>query len=395
MRIAIIGAGLQGVGIALEAARLGETVDLFEKCDSCLERASSQNEGKVHLGFVYANDSSMRTARLMATAALHFEKIVAEWLELGALSIGTSSPFCYIVHPKSMLSEDELKAYWSAVTEACSHVMSSGAASYFGGDPCTPVRRRQKNGYIAFETPEIAIDPVMLATLLQARVSQEPRIRLRTATTVEGVQPSTGSVGVIFTGPEGRAQEQFDHVVNASWESLVAIDRTAGVTPIAGWSFRLKRFLRMHAPELANIDSSTMVLGPFGDVVNYGNGQVYLSWYPAGCRSMSFEDRHPDWPTVLEAEEELSIKSSIVNGLRNVLPELSCISQRSIEAAALQGGIIYALGHTGIEDRDSMLHQRSATGPRSFGRYHSVDTGKWTTAPWFARQLAAHICGSS
>lgn len=395
MRMAVIGAGLQGAGIALEAVRRGVTVDLFEKHDTCLGRASLHNEGKLHLGFVYANDPTLRTARLLALAALHFEPIVAGWLGLGRLPVRSSRPFLYVVHPGSMLAEDALAAYWTAVTQACRDAWADGVTSYLGGDPRRSVRRLRRHGLAMYETPEAAIDPVMLAGLVRDRLVTEPHIRLRTGTTVQAVEPGSAAVVVTFSDAEGRGREAFDHVVNASWEDLVAIDRTAGLQPPAPWSFRLKRFLRVRAPELAAVDSATIVHGPFGDVVNYGDGDVYLSWYPAGCRSVSHDVRHPDWPVRLVAAEEAAMKAAIVAGLSAVLPDIDRLERRSIERGSLDGGIIYALGNTGIEDRGSLLHQRSATGPRSLGRYHSVDTGKWTTAPWFARQFVTQLCGGA
>ena len=395
MRMAVVGAGLQGVGIALEAARRGVTVDLFEKRDTCLAAASLHNEGKVHLGFVYANDRSLQTARLMATAGLHFERIVAGWLGLDTLGLGPSRPFHYVVHPRSMLSIDELSSYWAAVTRMCCEVWSGGDVSYFGIDPRAAVRRCRGGETTVFETPEVAIDPATLAARLRTRVVDEPAIRLRTGTAVEGVRIGGDGVAITFTGRDGPGLETFDHVVNASWEGLVALDQTAGLRPPADWSFRLKRFLRVRAPELADIESSTIVLGPFGDVVNYGDGEVYLCWYPAACRGVSHEVRHPPWRERLGADEESALKGAIVEGLRAVLPDLRRLSVPSIDRGSLGGGIIYALGNTGIEDHGSLLHQRHATGPRSFGRYHSVDTGKWTTAPWFARRFVGQLLGAA
>ena len=39
-------------------------------------------------------------------------------------------------------------------------------------------------------------------------------------------------------------------------------------------------------------------------------------------------------------------------------------------------------------------HERHAIGPSSHGHYHSVDTGKLTMAPRFARLLADRILAS-
>ena len=48
-----------------------------------------------------------------------------------------------------------------------------------------------------------------------------------------------------------------------------------------------------------------------------------------------------------------------------------------------------------IDDPDSALHERHTIGATSFGRYHSVDTGKLTTAPLFAHRLGATILAAT
>ena len=62
--IAIIGAGLAGCCAALELARRGHRVTLIEQDGVPMNRASLLNEGKIHLGLIYANDRTMETARL-------------------------------------------------------------------------------------------------------------------------------------------------------------------------------------------------------------------------------------------------------------------------------------------------------------------------------------------
>lgn len=49
-RVAVIGAGIQGIGLSLELAARGMSVDLHEKTNRVHARASRANEGKVHLG---------------------------------------------------------------------------------------------------------------------------------------------------------------------------------------------------------------------------------------------------------------------------------------------------------------------------------------------------------
>src|SRR3954463_1718816 len=167
LRVAVIGGGIQGIGIALELSMRGASVDLFEKRDACLTQASVQNEGKIHLGFVYAKDRTLATARLMAEGALQFESILRRWFDGRAPTFPISSPFCYLVHRDSLVSVDELASYYAAVTNIVREVAVRPGASYFGLDACAAVERlpRDKSVFASdhvdavFQTPEIALDP--------------------------------------------------------------------------------------------------------------------------------------------------------------------------------------------------------------------------------------------
>jgi 2-polyprenyl-6-methoxyphenol hydroxylase-like FAD-dependent oxidoreductase len=60
-----MGAGLTGTCVALELADAGCGVDLYDREALSLSRASYNNEGKIHLGFVYGQDATGRTAETM------------------------------------------------------------------------------------------------------------------------------------------------------------------------------------------------------------------------------------------------------------------------------------------------------------------------------------------
>ena len=78
--VCVIGAGLTGVATALELARAGVSVTLVDRDRQPLNRASLRNEGKIHLGIVFANDASLATAALMLDGALSFRALLARWI---------------------------------------------------------------------------------------------------------------------------------------------------------------------------------------------------------------------------------------------------------------------------------------------------------------------------
>ena len=102
MRVAVIGGGLQGCGVALELANRGCHVDIFERSPRLMQGASRHCEGKIHLGYVYAADESLQTARLMAAAAAAFMPAIRRWIGQSADQLATSTPFRYAVHRDSV-----------------------------------------------------------------------------------------------------------------------------------------------------------------------------------------------------------------------------------------------------------------------------------------------------
>jgi len=82
MRVGVLGGGLQGCCVALSLAQHGIDVTLFDRNDKLLSRAAVANEGKIHLGYMYANDSSCSTARMMMRGALAFAPFFARHLGL-------------------------------------------------------------------------------------------------------------------------------------------------------------------------------------------------------------------------------------------------------------------------------------------------------------------------
>src|SRR5881628_741066 len=101
MRVAVLGGGLQGCGTALALARRGVDVTMFDRNSALLSRTAVANEGKIHLGYMYAADPTFSTARTMMRGALAFGPFLERYLERSMASFATSFPASYIVHRDS------------------------------------------------------------------------------------------------------------------------------------------------------------------------------------------------------------------------------------------------------------------------------------------------------
>ena len=392
---------MQGASVALELAAHGISCDLYDREPACLRRASLHNEGKIHLGYVYGNDPSLNSARMMARGAAAFAPLLRRWLGKSLDLVPLSEPFCYAVHAQSLLTVESVEAH----LQACQRIwIEQGAAAdaYFGIDAAAPISRLSPDELselydpsqvqAVFRTPEISVDPAVLSTAIDDRVAGEPSIARVFGVEVKAVRFVGEEMLVDYEADGARHAQAYDHVVNALWEGRLLIDRSAGLPVPAPWLFRLKYHLRLTDEAMREgVASTTMVLGAFGDIVNFGGGELLLTWYPAGRRAVTAAIAPPNWPSVPEAGLCHELRGEIPAGLAAGVPALRKLTPLTLAAARVGGGPIFALGAEDIDDPASQLHERYAIGVRSLGRYHSIDTGKLTTAPLFAKMVVERI----
>ncbi|MDA7424476.1 FAD-dependent oxidoreductase [Thalassococcus lentus] len=394
--IAIIGAGLQGSLCALALAERGARIALFDAADAPMSRASLWNEGKIHLGYIFANDAPDRTARLMARGSGAFSQVIARYAKVKDLHQNLSAPFVYRVMPDSLLTPAQLKMRYAAIDNE----VSAHCQDYLGLGPIAPARivaegeGQSLHGAVAlFQTQERSIDPNYLARIIRAALRDHPGISLHCSTTIEALLPKAGAA------PELRLTDQriegpFDHVINASWTDLLRLDADIIPSPQRPWLFRRKvaHFVETDEP-LPEIQSTTMVLGPYGDVVSFDGGRrFYLSWYPVGCFAQTNALRPPDdWNTPLAPPKAEMHFENALHELSQRVPGMTKLKHANRQHRS-EAGAIFSWGSGTVDQADSELHQRFDVGPMSpTPYYHRVDTGKLTLAPLFAEILADRL----
>jgi len=396
LRVAVMGGGIQGTCVAMELASRGVEVDLIESNQSLMDGASRHNEGKIHLGFVYANDSSLRTAELMYRGARLFAPLMRRWLGTEFDQIPVSTSFEYAVHRDSLLSGNQLHETYRRIS---SMMGEESAGSYFGiEDPGTVIRLGGSDHEYGppvdtvLHTREVAVNPGPVADLITKRVVDNDGIRVLTGATVTAVDPGLRLIHVSTPDGTPGSKGPYDHIVNCAWGGRPAIDATAGVVLNRTWTFRMKYFL-LATPrsDQRSLPSTTVVLGGFGDIVDYGDGDFYLSWYPSGRLGWSTDLAPPRWPTRPDPVEAAEIARKTLENLESVVPGISEVITRSPAVVEVRGGVIYSLGNSDVDDPASEFHRRAEIGLRSLGAYHSIDTGKYTTAPLFAVETADRV----
>jgi glycine/D-amino acid oxidase-like deaminating enzyme len=403
MSIAIFGAGILGTCTALELADRGHRLTVFERNAEPLAEASLYNEGKLHLGFVYAADPSFRTAERMLRGAARFMDILGRWVPHAALCSLPTRPFDYVVHRDTMVAVPDIEAHFVRVRQTLEEVLSLRPV-VSPLDASRPVWRRLTGDELAtrydpevieavYETCEIAVDPWAIANHLRAALRAHPGIELITHARVDRAEDRAGGgFDIVFEAQGEHRAGPFGAVVNAVWANRPALDRRYGLTPRGRWIIRRKLGVNLlcgRPPD--GLASFTVMLGPFGDVVSYRSGRVYLSWYPACMIGTTTGDEETDWNAVLGGVDFKTVRRETIDALARICPAVRNLEAIAAEGTIVNGGSIFALGETDIDDPESQLHERLDTGVDGRGAYLSVDTAKFTLAPAVAVQTADRV----
>jgi hypothetical protein len=334
---------------------------------------------------------------LMLESALEFATLLDRWtgraLPWDALR---SRPFTYLVLTQSMVTADVLSAAYERLER---EYEPADVPGYVGTRPprlSEPVDVGGLNCAFdreavaaAVRTAEVALDPALLRRQLRRALHARPEIAVRYGHRVREAERSHDGFVVRGTHVDDEPWEsRAPVVVNCLWDRRLAIDAHLGLVSDRPWIYRLKyRVLGRLPATLADLPSLTLVLGRFGDIVVHPTRPTYVSWYPA-CLAGWHDGLEPpaDWAVPCAGPDDrpsaYARARAAIDGLAHIVPALA-----DFEVEAIDAGVIAAWGETDIDDPASGLHERHAIGPRAHDGWVSIDTGKLTTAPRFARQL--------
>jgi len=401
-RIAILGAGGLGACAALELSQRGYTIDLYEEHSAPIQKASYANEGKIHVGFIYAMDRSFHTAEQMLVGAVYFMEYLQRWVDVNPEEM-VSTPFYYLVHRGSLMQASELNVHYQRCCQVFDQLSGGGKKKYLGLFdsleanllPKSRIQDVANPEFVEdiFQTSEYSVDPRYLTEKLTEALESNPGINLILNTKVTAVARVGNRLKVSALHAGMPVEAEYDQVVNATWNGLLEIDRTMGIMPTGVWSHRYKFGNKILVPLTeADLPSCTMVLGPFGDTVNFRDRGAFMSWYPVGRTAWSEDFRPPDWDSMYSANDRMDVFQRSFEELKKRIPAVGNL-RFPLEAVDPVGGDILALGDTDVDKNESRLHERFEVGIRSFGNYHSVDTGKYTLIPYLAVKIADRIEG--
>lgn len=391
--VTVLGAGIQGCSAALVLAHDGWVVTLVDRWEAPWSETSLRGEGKLHLGYVYANEPSRATASLMVDAAMSFAPLLDSWLPVPIdWKAVSSTPFAYAIHEETMVDVHALADHYAWVE---ARVAETGG-SYAGRVDVAPARMVDPASLglagpirAAFLTSEVAISPRRVRTsVLDGLAALD--VTFVGGLRVEAVERSGEGFVVHAVDTEGSGQAlRSDAVVNCLWHDRRRVDATIGLRDPAPVLLRLKFALHGHfdGGRLGS-PSTTVVLGPFGDVVEYADGRAYVSWYPACMTDATDQSAIPDsWQDAIIGTLDPARRAAIISRTRSALLPI-VPGLRSLVVDTVAAGVIVAEGSTDIHDPASRLHRRDRIGVRHVDGYVTVETGKLTSAPRHAAHVA-------
>jgi glycine/D-amino acid oxidase-like deaminating enzyme len=397
-RVAILGAGIMGSAVALFLSRRRARVTLFDAADEPFAGASRWNEGKIHLGYLYAADPSLETARRLLPGGLAFRRLTEELVGCSIDQAIAHTDDTFLIHRDSVTSAEAAAQYFDAVA-----VLTSGQATrncyLVPVDRARPRRltpseleAEYDTGRIvaAFRVPERSISTRWVADRFVEALAGEPGVEQRMQTHVTSVRRATDAIeSRLFVETSAGTEGPFDAVVNALWQGRLAIDATVDLPMPLDWShrFRLSAFLR--TSRAVDLPSTVIATGPFGDIKNYNGRDLYLSWYPSGL-VVEGSAVHPPPIPPLQHIDRTRLVGEIVEQLGRFVPAVAGLHS-CLEDARVEGGWVYAAGQGSLADPTATLHRRDRIGVTRAGSYISVDTGKYSIAPSLAREVAGLI----
>lgn len=380
--VAVVSGGIVGITAALLAAERGARVTLYEARDELWQCASAMNEGKVHLGPIFAlgdritHDVMLRGATTFAAVLERAYAAALPWEELSTV------PFRYLVMPDSLVTADQLAARYRSLNEQLGR---HRAPTYLGrplGRLVDPVARTDEaTGLPAFDTEERAVDPLRLGALLVDRVRNHPLVTVRTGCAVERVDD-----GQVCWGDE---QERYDVVIACTWdqqELLVPEEHRVRR------NFRVKCALRL--PRVGDDRTTvTLVQGPFGDVVTHRD-YVYASWYPEARLTNEFAIAPS--PRAHHLRDGAASRPELVTEQIKPLQSLGLLRDLTIHTDEVEvvAGFIAGHGPLDISERESGLHRRAEFGTEVHGSLVVARNFKLTTAPLAALAAVDVALGS-
>ena len=387
----VLGGGIQGCCIALMLRKHGYDVKIVDKSNDIINRASLNQEGKIHLGFIYGLDASLKTGKKLLLDALYFapylEYLLGKKVNWEKLK---STNFNYLVAKDSMLSPDEVETYFQTLQTIYRQYLEDENLTYLGKKPNTIFKKISLPPQVnpdffeaCFATEEVAIHHKSIKEIIKTKIQSENISLCLNQYVTSAKRTTNGFMVETHSEDDGIQHLESDVVFNCLWEGRMILDKQMGMQVEKGYNLRLKYgIIAKPLKSDRRLPSFSVIQGPYGDFVNFHQSkETYFCWYPSSMKGMVIDQSIPtSWDEACDGKIPQTVRQKLVNEnfkhFKRLIPTLSDFQVLSIKA-----GVIVAKGHHDIHHMDSKLHERNESPITQSDGYFSINTSKYTSAP--------------
>ena len=434
-KVAIIGGGIAGVMSAVELAKAGHQVTIFERGHSILSHTSSRHARRLQQGYHYPLDYN--TAAQCLKAAIEFKRefygcnvsystgewwnvITKESLDHTGRSSDQGSKidagsFRHLAHGlreyyRTLVKEDLRNRVFGDPDKFFSVIQGSEVAKWLNVD---------RAGKCIASCEEV-IDVERLVELLKTRINLSSRlykgeISLKANTLVTAIESVTS--GWRITSNDNRSgAEEFDAIINATWSLSNEVNSMAGLgLKNREMTVRLKPMVFAKLPEkLRAIPSTFFLLGSFTNFTNLGNGNIAITYAPESnvasfdgqCVRLRSSSRFfpklkegsvadgkmpSEWKDILfgnvSGQDTEGYAKSVLEGGDKFVPGL-----KEAQLIEVRFGTVISMGKVSIRGEVSDHHMRTGMTPRALAPgFYEMRSPKFAHSVLYARKVASMV----
>ena len=236
-RIAVLGAGLSGCCAALKLAQEGFHVNVFDRNPLPIHAASLHNEGKLHLGYVYAMDEDFETPQRMIEGSLRFLPILNSLTGVQIEPFVRSTDFFYAIPHDTMMPFENILSHFERVDLGIKSFTEAHSKSVFPqkipssnlvpNPESFEFNMRTLSGLIA--SKEFAVDPVQVSNIVSAAMFSNSNITFNGGSEITNVSKKGEEFRVTYLNEGIEEHKNFDACINSLWEERIKFDNCIGV----------------------------------------------------------------------------------------------------------------------------------------------------------------------
>ena len=387
----VLGGGIQGCCISLMLCKHDYEVTIIDKSKDIINKTSRSLEGKIHLGFNYGMDTSLKTGKKLMLDGLYFSPYIeylldekVNWENFKSLN------FNYLVAKDSLLSSGEVATYFQTLQTYYEKHIENEKLNYLGKRPKklfqqTSIPKQIESNFFetCFSTEEVALHPESFKEIIKQKVHSE-NITLCLNQFIASVKKTPSGFMVETQLEDGNiGQFESDEIFNCLWTGRIDIDKQMGMKVEKGINLRFKYIITTKVPSSTQeLSSFTVIQGPYGDYVNYPQRkESNFCWYPSSMTGMIVDQKVPQsWEEASDGNISETLRQTLINEnfihFQRLIPTLSDFKVRTV-----RGCVIMGKGQQDIHDPKSKLHERSDFPITHDDGYYSISTAKYTSAP--------------